>query len=86
MLLEVQLKQLQAHSNFTEYHKMKIIADCTTGEIIERELTDEELAQELADQAEQQPKAEAEAAKAAEKAALLQRLGLTQDEASLLLS
>jgi hypothetical protein len=65
---------------------MKIIADCTTGEIIERELTDEELAQELADQVEQQPKAEAEATKAAEKAALLAKLGITEDEAKLLLS
>ena len=65
---------------------MKIIADCTTGEITERELTDEELAQELADQAEQQPNAEAETTKAAKKAALLAKLGITEDEAKLLLS
>jgi hypothetical protein len=65
---------------------MKIIADCTTGEIIERELTDQELAQELADQAEQQAQTEAEAAKAAEKSAVLAKLGLTADEVAALLS
>ena len=65
---------------------MKIIADCTTGEIIERELTDQELAQELADQAGQQAQTEAEAAKAAEKSAVLAKLGLTADEVAALLS
>jgi hypothetical protein len=65
---------------------MKIIADCTTGQIIERELTHDELAQELSDQAEQEAKAEAEATKAADKAALLAKLGITDDEAKLLLS
>jgi hypothetical protein len=65
---------------------MKIIADCTTGQIIERELTDEELAQELYDQAEQQLKAEAETIKAAEKAAVFAKLGLTTDELAALLS
>jgi hypothetical protein len=65
---------------------MKIIADCITGQIIERELTDQELAQELADQAEQQSKAEAETIKAAEKAAVFAKLGLTIDEVAALLS
>jgi hypothetical protein len=60
-----------------------------TGEILEIELTTEEL-QELetiraAAQAEQTAQAEAEEAKAAEKAALLERLGITADEAKLLL-
>lgn len=57
-----------------------------TGEVIEREMTADELAQWEKDEAETMLKAEAEAIKAAEKAALLERLGITQDEAKLLLS
>ena len=65
---------------------MKKIIDCTTGEITERELTAEEIAQQTSDEAEIQTiKAEAEA-NAAAKAALLDRLGITEDEAKLLLS
>ena len=58
-----------------------------TGEetITEREMTDAEFAVYEADQAETVAKAEAEATKAAEKAALLTRLGITADEAKLLL-
>ena len=68
----------------------KIIVDCTTGEVQEVELTAEEIAQREADriafEAEQAAK-EAEAAKAAaDKAALLAKLGITADEAKLLLS
>lgn len=68
---------------------IELIVDCSTGETIERELTPEEIAAREAEAAEfaaQQAAAEAEAAaKAAERAALLSRLGLTEDEAKLLL-
>lgn len=57
-----------------------------TNEIIDREMSDEEFAQHQALQAQYEAsKAEADA-KAAEKAALLTRLGITADEAKLLLS
>ncbi len=65
---------------------IKKIYDCTTGETIEREFTDEEFAQYQADQAAFiTEKAEAEA-KATAKAALLAQLGITEEEAKLLLS
>jgi hypothetical protein len=57
-----------------------------TGEAIERDMTADELAQYQADQADQVARIEAEATKAATKAALLERLGITADEAALLLS
>jgi hypothetical protein len=59
-----------------------------TGEetITERDMTAEEVTQYEAVQAEQAELAAAEAAKATEKAALLERLGITADEAKLLLS
>lgn len=67
-----------------------IEVNCTTGEVTERNLTAEELqAQaEAAAQAEaERVAAEAEAAeKATAKAALLKRLGITADEAALLLA
>jgi hypothetical protein len=57
-----------------------------TGEIIERDATSEELAQYELDAAEREAQlAEAEA-KATAKAELLERLGITEDEAKLLLS
>ena len=62
------------------------IHDLTTDEVIDREMNDEEFAQYEADQAAQAEKAAAEAAKAAEKEALLAKLGITADEAKLLLS
>ena len=66
---------------------MKILEhNIKTGEIIEREMNAEELAQRQADQAKALVRQEAEAARAAEKAALLNRLGITADEAKLLLS
>jgi len=68
----------------------KIVVDCTTGEVQELPLTQEELAQREADAAAfAQAKAEADAkaaADAAAKQALLDRLGITADEAKLLLS
>jgi hypothetical protein len=61
------------------------IHDISTDEVIDREMNDEEFAQYEADQAAAAAEAAAEAAKAAEKAALLARLGITADEAKLLL-
>jgi len=61
------------------------IHDLSTNEVIDREMNDAEFAQYEADQAAYATQAAAEAAKAAEKAALLTRLGITADEAKLLL-
>jgi hypothetical protein len=64
---------------------MKRIINVETGEVIERELNAEEIAQQEIDEAQiavQQAEAEA---KAAQKAALLERLGITEVEARLLL-
>lgn len=67
----------------------RIEVNCTTGEVLEIELTDEEVAQREADAAEyaaEQAKREAEEAqKATARAAILDRLGLTADEAAILL-
>ena len=64
---------------------MIIEHNVTTGEVIEREMTVEELAQHEADKAKTKADAKAAATKAAEKAALLEKLGITEDEAKLLL-
>ena len=68
----------------------KLIINCETKEQIEVELTDEEIAQLEADRAKAEADkvaAEAEAAAKAEaKAALLDRLGITEEEAKLLLA
>lgn len=61
------------------------IHDLETNEVIDREMNDAEFAQYEADQAAQAERTAAEAAKAAEKEALLARLGITADEAKLLL-
>ena len=64
----------------------KLIADCTTGEVYERDFTNEELKQYEKNQIKwEAEKAEAEA-KAQAKVDLLERLGITEDEAKLLLS
>lgn len=55
------------------------------GEFIDREMNDEEYAQHLIDVAESEKRKEIAAAKAKARAALLERLGLTEDEAKLLL-
>lgn len=57
-----------------------------TGEIIEREMTDAELKQSEADAKAAQDYYAMVEQKAAEKAALLTKLGITADEAKLLLS
>jgi hypothetical protein len=62
------------------------IHNIETDEIIEREMNAEELAQWEADKAADEAKAEAAAQAAAAKAALLEKLGITEDEAKLLLS
>lgn len=62
------------------------IVNVETGEEIEREMTADEIAQQEANKVEALSAKEAEAAKAAEKAALLAKLGITEDEAKLLLS
>jgi hypothetical protein len=68
----------------------KIVVDCSTGEVSEMELTAEEVAQRQADAkayADEKALEDADkAAKAAEKAALLERLGITAEEAALLLA
>lgn len=68
----------------------RIEVNCETGEVQEIELTAEEIAQREADRiAAEQAKAEADAKAAADavaKQALLDRLGITADEAKLLLS
>ena len=61
------------------------IHDIEINEVIDREMNDDEFAQYQADQAIQAAKqAEAEA-KAAQRQAILDRLGLTADEAKLIL-
>jgi glycogen synthase len=62
------------------------IVNTETNEITEQPYTPEQLAEYEADQVAKLARAEAEAQKAAAKQALLARLGLTQDEAKLLLS
>jgi hypothetical protein len=62
------------------------LVNAETGEEIVREMNAEELKQWDKDIAEATAAREAFAAKAAEKAALLEKLGITQDEALLLLS
>ena len=68
----------------------KIVVDCSTGVVDEIALTDDELAQQHKDRlafekAEQERLAE-EASKAAKRQELLARLGLTEEEAKLLLA
>jgi hypothetical protein len=62
------------------------IHNLSTDEVIDREMNDAEFAQHEADQAAAVTQAAELEAKAAEKAALLERLGITADEAKLLLS
>ena len=68
----------------------KLIVDCSTGETTEVELTAEEIAEREAmaiAYAEQKAEEDADkAAKATAKAALLTKLGISEDEAKLLLS
>ena len=75
-------------SMFTE-HKMTYIeriVDATTGEETLRDYTAKEIAEVEKAIADNEARAKAQATKAAEKAALLAKLGITDDEAKLLLS
>jgi hypothetical protein len=67
----------------------KLIVNCETNEIVERELNAEEIAQQEIDEANivaAKAIADAEAAaKAAQRQALLSRLGITEEEARILL-
>jgi len=68
----------------------KIVVDCSTGEVQEIALTAEEIAEReamAAEYAAQKAREEADkAAKAEAKAELLEKLGITAEEAQLLLS
>ena len=66
--------------------KMVGFHDAETGEFIEREMNADELAQLNNDIAVNQARADELAAKAAEKSALLEQLGITAEQAKLLLS
>lgn len=59
--------------------------NCETGKITQRELTAEELTQAQADAATTATRQAEEAAKAATRKALLNKLGITEEEARLLL-
>ena len=61
------------------------IHNATTDEVIEREMTKSEYDQYLIDVEAAKAKAEAAAKTSATKAALLEKLGMTEDEAKLLL-
>jgi hypothetical protein len=61
------------------------IHDLSTDEVIDREMNDAELARYELDQVKEAEEATAVAVKATEKEALLSRLGITADEAKLLL-
>jgi hypothetical protein len=63
-----------------------IVINAITGEIVEREQTETELAQSKADEVEAKAQAKAEADKATAKEAVLIKLGLTADEVTALLS
>ena len=62
------------------------IHNAQTDEIVEREMNAEELLQWEADKAAAEVEAEIRAQAAAAKAALLEKLGITEEEAKLLLS
>jgi multidrug resistance efflux pump len=61
------------------------IHDLATNEVIDREMNDDEFAQYQADQANRATKQAEADAKEAERQAILDRLGLTADEAKLIL-
>ena len=66
-----------------------LLIDCTTGELLEKDLTNQELAQFKKDETEFQTRLAAEQAEAVAretaKAAVLDRLGITEEEARILL-
>lgn len=62
------------------------IHNAQTNEIIDREMTDEEFAQYEVDNANAEAIKQADIAKAVQRQALLDKLGITEEEAKLLLS
>jgi hypothetical protein len=64
---------------------VKLVHNVETGEVAEVELTKEELEQRKADIAAEEAQKEAAAARAIAREALLARLGITEDEAKLIL-
>lgn len=62
------------------------IHNVETGEVIEREMNENEIAQYEAEKARAEAEIEAKTEVAAAKAALLEKLGITEEEAKLLLS
>jgi hypothetical protein len=62
------------------------IYDCETGETIDREMNDTEFAQYQTDKANAIAKAQTETEAAEAKSALLTQLGITEEQAKLLLS
>ena len=62
------------------------IHDISTDEVIDREMNEEEFAQWKLDEIEQSARIKALNDKASHKAALLEKLGISADEAELLLS
>jgi hypothetical protein len=61
------------------------IHDASTDEVIDREMNDAEFAQYEIDRAAKEERIAAEIAKAADRAALLAQLGITEEQAKLLL-
>jgi hypothetical protein len=71
----------------TKINKPQIkIVNCSTGEEIIRDATNEEIAQLEINSANDKKRKTEEEAKATQRQAILDRLGLTSEEASLLLS
>jgi hypothetical protein len=70
----------------TSTRPMIRVHNVETDEVIDREMNDEEFAQYEANQAQEIERQAAEAQKAADKAALLAQLGITEEQAALLLS
>jgi hypothetical protein len=69
----------------TSTRPMVRIHNSETDEIIDREMNDAEFAQYEADQAAEAERQAAEAQKAADRVALLAQLGITEEQAKLLL-
>ena len=69
----------------TSSRPMVRIHNIETNEVIDREMNDSEFAQYEADQAATAAQKAAEAQKATDKAALLAQLGITEEQAKLLL-
>lgn len=75
------------HFTYTELHKMKIKEiNCETGEEVVRDATAEEIAQAEKDKAKVLVEQQAAAEAVAKRQALFAKLGITEEEAKLLLS